>query len=59
MTGKKKKKPEKPKPWRPRNPFAGRRQTGAGFHEEKKYGKKERRQGKDEADQSREQERGD
>jgi hypothetical protein len=37
----KKKKPAKPH--RPRNPFAGHRKSGAGFHEEKKYGKKERR----------------
>lgn len=41
------KKQKKPKPPRRRNPFAGRPQSGAGFHEEKKYGKKERREARE------------
>lgn len=43
----KKKKPKPPKPTRPRNPFAGRPRGGAGFHTETKYGKKNRRRGKE------------
>lgn len=43
----KKSKKERPSK-RPRSPFAGRRQTGAGYHSEKKYGKKDRRRTRDE-----------
>lgn len=42
------KKRKKPKPARRRNPFAGRPRSGAGFHEEDRYGKKDRRTGKEE-----------
>jgi len=38
----------KPRAKRPRNPFAGRPQTGAGFHSKTKYSKKNRRRKKDE-----------
>lgn len=41
MTPGKKKKP--PAAGRPRNPFAGQKQSGAGYHSETRYGKKERR----------------
>ena len=47
--GKPPRKPATGKP-APRNPFAGRPQAGAGFHSEAKYGKKERRSGKKEAE---------
>jgi hypothetical protein len=46
----KKKKPKKPA--RPRNPFAGQSRSGAGFHSEKKYGKKDRREGMQELEES-------
>jgi len=47
---------KKPKPGsigsgRPRNPFAGRKRSGAGFHSEDRYGKKDRREGKKEIEQ--------
>ena len=42
------KKPKPARPAKPRNPFAGRPRSGAGFHEEAKYGKKERRRGQEE-----------
>ena len=45
----KKSKPSKPA--KPRNPFAGRPQSGAGFHEETKYGKKNRHRKKEELDE--------
>ena len=44
----------KPNPAAPRgsrSPFAGRRQTGAGYHSEKKYGKKDRRRSKEEPEE--------
>ena len=46
----KKEKPERPSGAPGRNPFAGRPQSGAGFHSEAKYGKKERRQGRQETE---------
>lgn len=52
MSGKKREKPVKPGTSKPRNPFAGRPRSGAGFHEEKKYGKKERREGREEAEEA-------
>lgn len=52
----KKKKPQKPSG--PRNPFAGRPQSGAGFHEERKYGKKERREAERELEERIEEEDG-
>jgi hypothetical protein len=45
----KKKKPKKPVA--PRNPFAGQSRGGAGFHTEKKYGKKERREEEQEVEE--------
>lgn len=47
---------KKPKPGesavkRPRNPFAGRPQSGAGYHSESRYGKKDRRSGKKELEE--------
>ncbi|MHB1412635.1 MAG: hypothetical protein ACYCXU_00145 [Thermoleophilia bacterium] len=42
------KKPRPARPAKPRNPFAGRPRSGAGFHEEAKYGKKERRRKQEE-----------
>ena len=46
----KKKKP-KPAAKKPRNPFAGRPTSGAGFHDEAKYGKKDRREKKKEIEE--------
>ncbi|MHB0914670.1 MAG: hypothetical protein ACYC5A_05845 [Thermoleophilia bacterium] len=54
MTKKKKKKPDKP-----RNPFAGHPRSGAGFHDEKKYGKKDRREGKEELEERESEDAGD
>lgn len=45
------KKPKRPEPARPRNPFAGKPQSGAGFHSGKKYGKQNRRQEKETLDE--------
>lgn len=53
----KKKKTKPPKPGRPRNPFAGRPRTGAGFHTETKYGKKDRRQEKKQAEEEAEEDK--
>lgn len=39
------------KPARPRNPFAGRRRSGAGAHTERKYSKKNRRRLKKETEE--------
>ena len=39
-----------------RNPFAGRPRSGAGFHEQIKYGKKERRRKDEEIDSGLEEE---
>lgn len=50
----KKRKPKPATPRRPRSPFAGRRQTGAGYHSGKKYGKKERRRARDETEKEEE-----
>lgn len=48
----KKPKPGKPgRPAKPRNPFAGRPGSGAGFHDEAKYGKKDRREEKKEIEE--------
>lgn len=47
---------KKKKPARPRNPFAGRRRSGAGAHGEKKYSKKDRRRLKKEAEKEAEKE---
>ena len=44
----KKSKPSRPAG--PRNPFAGRPRSGAGYHEQIKYGKKERRRKGEEID---------
>lgn len=52
MTPGKKKKP--PAARRPRNPFAGKKQSGAGFHSETKYGKKERRRQQEELEEEKE-----
>jgi hypothetical protein len=51
--GKKKKKPKSAPP-QPRNPFAGRPTSGAGFHSERKYGKKDRLEKKRELDEEQE-----
>lgn len=48
---KKKRKPGEPVPKRPRNPFAGRPQSGAGYHSESRYGKKDRRRIRKELDE--------
>ncbi|MHB8859254.1 MAG: hypothetical protein ACYC6Z_07215 [Thermoleophilia bacterium] len=48
---KRKKKPGEPAIKRPRNPFAGRPQSGAGYHSESRYGKKDRRSGKKELEE--------
>jgi len=45
---KKKSKTGPPAGKRIRNPFAGRKQSGAGFHSESRYGKKDRREKKKE-----------
>lgn len=50
----KKRKPKPATPRKPRSPFAGRRQTGAGYHSGKKYGKKERRRARDETEKEEE-----
>jgi len=39
------------KPKKPRNPFAGRPGSGAGFHSEDRYGKKDRRRGREELEE--------
>ncbi len=44
-SGRKKGKAKTPKP---RNPFAGRPRSGAGFHDDARYGKKDRRKLKQE-----------
>ncbi|MHB9111684.1 MAG: hypothetical protein ACYC4D_03525 [Thermoleophilia bacterium] len=47
------KKPKKggPSPKKPRNPFAGKPKSGAGYHSEAKYGKKNRREEKQELEE--------
>ncbi|MBI5869880.1 MAG: hypothetical protein HZB44_02820 [Actinobacteria bacterium] len=47
------KKPKKggPAPKKPRNPFAGKPQSGAGYHSEAKYGKRDRREEKKEIEE--------
>ncbi|MFA6001315.1 MAG: hypothetical protein WC828_04280 [Thermoleophilia bacterium] len=45
---------KKPKP--PRDPFASRPQSGAGYHSESKYGKRDRRKVKEEIDDDLEEE---
>lgn len=44
----------KDRPGARRNPFAGRRRTGAGPHSEAKYGKKDRRRLRKEAEEEQE-----
>lgn len=60
MPGSKKKRgPSRPgikKPKPPRDPFAGRPQSGAGYHSESKYGKKDRRRVREEIDDEPEEE---
>ncbi len=58
MSRSRKKKPPRPgapgaadKRGKQRNPFAGRPQSGAGFHSEDKYGKKDRREEKQEIEE--------
>ncbi len=52
-----KKKPRIRKPGgAPRNPFAGRPRSGAGFHSETRYGKKNRRQKKKQIEEESEEE---
>ncbi len=51
MTSGRKKDNRPRRPGSPRNPFAGRRRSGAGAHSEKKYGKKDRRKLKRELDE--------
>ena len=46
----KRRKKTQPRPVKRRNPFAGRPRSGAGFHEEARYTKKERRRLKEEAE---------
>ncbi|MHB8792925.1 MAG: hypothetical protein ACYC6O_06260 [Thermoleophilia bacterium] len=48
-----KKKPKKGRlaPKKPRNPFAGKPQSGAGYHSEAKYGKRDRREEKQELEE--------
>lgn len=56
---KKKRGPSKPgikKPKPPRDPFGGRPQSGAGYHSESKYGKKDRRKVKEEIEDGTEKE---
>ncbi|MEK6536737.1 MAG: hypothetical protein AABZ63_04560 [Actinomycetota bacterium] len=49
---KKRKNPKQKKPaaGKPRNPFAGQPRSGAGFHSEAKYGKKDRQDEKKEVE---------
>ena len=54
MSAEKKKKKPAPR----RNPFAGRPQSGAGFHSEDKYGKKDRREAREELETELEEEAG-
>ncbi|MFA5801117.1 MAG: hypothetical protein WC911_01435 [Thermoleophilia bacterium] len=60
MPGSKKKRgPSRPgikKPKAPRDPFAGRPQSGAGYHSDSKYGKKDRRRVREEIDDDPEEE---
>lgn len=51
---KKKPKTGRPAPKKPRNPFAGKPQSGAGFHDEAKYGKKDRHEEKKEIEEEEE-----
>jgi len=48
MPGNPRKKPKtgRPAPKKPRNPFAGKPKSGAGYHSEAKYGKRDRREEK-------------
>lgn len=53
---KKKPKTGRPAPKKPRNPFAGKPQSGAGYHSEAKYGKRNRREEKEEMEEEQVQE---
>jgi len=48
---KKRPSPGRPGNLKPRNPFAGRPQSGAGFHSDAKYGKQDRRREKNQIDE--------
>ncbi|MHB1389754.1 MAG: hypothetical protein ACYCXF_00745 [Thermoleophilia bacterium] len=52
------KKPDRTGPLRPRNPFAGKPQSGAGFHSDRKYGKQNRRREKEELDEEQQEQEG-
>jgi hypothetical protein len=51
------KKPHPSRPVKRRNPFAGRPKSGAGFHEETKYSKKDRQRLKEEIEEEKEEEK--
>jgi hypothetical protein len=53
MPKNRKKKPKTggPAPKKPRNPFAGKPKSGAGYHSDAKYGKRDRREEKQELEE--------